>query len=595
MNQKQIPHTILALSRVTWNFQYADSSYKLHLSPLQSPTKEQEELVTKDTFELQGIRIPYEESAGYTLIFHETVQPFALSSLQLREQSEYLLEVESTSEETALSLECFPQFEPPILKTAPIQSRRSQFIGRLHFRDYVGSTRLEIWHEKQCIFSKQLEVRSQKLFYLFEYTALLNELSAHTSDLLLRLDSPVTAPFTIEASHKKSLGYEKFLLFRHLVNSQLLEDAIFRIQKDPSRELHQHIKDCPLGRRSPRNAQELQSGYQKNKGLIPTPLSLKQRGLPGHLPSYYNRKNVTLERNTPENRFIKTLFSEWIQSIIELERGFAEAKHIQYLPELADMRQRLQQLENRLELPRTLRPLQGIPLPRQRLQGRPGYRELLQVWDQLQQILVLQWHDVAELLAGPIKDLAKLYELWCFFELARALEHIAKPLIPLQSYLQKGPFDLQLDIPTGGHNALYFVYGPLHIRLFFQRHFRAGQGKQDSYSVPLRPDYTLEITLPGEKQFLLCFDAKYRPEGSLEKMHAYRDALRSAVGCYLFYPGTEKNPTLYTNDPREALLGVGAFPLRPRSNTRSWLSAFLSVLFDQILKKNEPTPSQKSH
>jgi predicted component of viral defense system (DUF524 family) len=81
---------------------------------------------------------------------------------------------------------------------------------------------------------------------------------------------------------------------------------------------------------------------------------------------------------------------------------------------------------------------------------------------------------------------------------------------------------------------------------------------------------------------LLCFDAKYRPDGALEKMHAYRDALRGALGCYLFYPGESAVPTLFHRHPDFPLPGVGAFSLRPKGDGVEWLTHFLRLALQQM-------------
>ena len=107
-----------------------------------------------------------------------------------------------------------------------------------------------------------------------------------------------------------------------------------------------------------------------------------------------------------------------------------------------------------------------------------------------------------------------------------------------------------------------------------------------SYSVPLVPDYTLEVRAPQGEPVLLCFDAKYRSERALEKMHAYRDALRGALGCYLFYPGRAEHPTIFARNPETLLPGVGAFALRPDLESREWLARFLSWGLEQIASEN---------
>lgn len=68
-----------------------------------------------------------------------------------------------------------------------------------------------------------------------------------------------------------------------------------------------------------------------------------------------------------------------------------------------------------------------------------------------------------------------------------------------------------------------------------------------SYSVKLRPDYTLSISF-AEKTFLIHFDAKYKLDIKSEdyknqdvvKMHSYKDAIEDTIAAYVLYPGRKR-------------------------------------------------------
>jgi predicted component of viral defense system (DUF524 family) len=149
-------------------------------------------------------------------------------------------------------------------------------------------------------------------------------------------------------------------------------------------------------------------------------------------------------------------------------------------------------------------------------------------------------------------------------------------------------------------------------QLFYNRTFSHGKGSGRSYSVSLRPDFSL---MKGG-QPLVVFDAKFRfderdiqpsqpleeemddaqQEGNIErlakhadicKMHTYRDALKCRAAVVLF-PGKEGDGIFY--DKNEGKLeccvtlralarhiikgksweGVGALPLVPESKAQSW-------------------------
>ena len=70
----------------------------------------------------------------------------------------------------------------------------------------------------------------------------------------------------------------------------------------------------------------------------------------------------------------------------------------------------------------------------------------------------------------------------------------------------------------------------------------------------------------------------------LNKMHAYRDAIRSSAGAYILYPGDEKRAPYRAF--HEILPGLGAFPLRPSVSGEaegvSEIQAFLNDILDHV-------------
>jgi predicted component of viral defense system (DUF524 family) len=177
-----------------------------------------------------------------------------------------------------------------------------------------------------------------------------------------------------------------------------------------------------------------------------------------------------------------------------------------------------------------------------------------------------------------------LYEYWCFFQLLDAVAVALDTPVDARQFIKEegGVFKVDIKGGSGGVVGQATVY--------YNRSF--GHGPGGSYSVTLRPDYTVE--LPDGRRFV--FDAKYKYDrpgefisreldaeeerdeeerltykrGDLYKMHTYRDAL-GAQAVFVLYPGNEfqaynqDGSKLYRpSELTQNFEGVGAFPLNTR-------------------------------
>ncbi len=200
-----------------------------------------------------------------------------------------------------------------------------------------------------------------------------------------------------------------------------------------------------------------------------------------------------------------------------------------------------------------------FPTASQVLLKRDGYRELLQLWREFN--LARQptfFRDVQD--SMDARDVATMYEYWCFFALA---ERLAASFDALR---------VAYCVSTSDGEGLAWnveaVFGDTGYRLVYNRSFSRGRG---SYSVGLRPDFSL---FHGNK-LEVVFDAKFRfderdveelgreadteeagmqmdterlaKRADLYKMHTYRDALRCRAAVVLF-PAMEESDRMYRTD-----------------------------------------------
>lgn len=252
--------------------------------------------------------------------------------------------------------------------------------------------------------------------------------------------------------------------------------------------------------------------------------------------------------DTPENRFAKYflgLLVEWSERVLET---FGESSKCDIKP----IKELLEELEFIGSDPiwSDVGEMKMFPYTSQTLLKGDGYRELLELYREFTSYIAF-FDDLQKAINN--KDIAKLYEYWCFFRLVEDLGKICE---------QK---DLKIVIePTGElheSDSKEEVYGEFNNgwRLYYNKRLTP---KRWSYSVTLRPDFSLF----KENKLIGVFDAKFKldvvdePEeiekldeideevqktgnyttwAKLEdiyKMHTYRDAL----GCkfaVVVYPG----------------------------------------------------------
>jgi hypothetical protein len=333
------------------------------------------------------------------------------------------------------------------------------------------------------------------------------------------------------------------------------------------------------------------------------------------VPERVFERRVTETLDTPENRFIKRFMDivlywcdYWCDKLQRLNHRQRQ-KAQSHQPEL-------QKLQTLREFVRFLRAdplfsdvgeLEIFPASSQVLLRRDGYRECLQVY----RLLHIAHAPIFDRLQDAIDNrrIDQLYEFWCFFKLAEMLaEILGNGQRPHFSILESDEGGLRPGSSAELGNGYQLVYN---------RTFSHGKGSGHSYSIFLRPDFSLM----KDGQPLVVFDAKFRfdesdlerlkkmsekmsettdkaideemddaqQEGDIErlakhadicKMHTYRDALIGCRAAVVVFPGTQRlffrtigkredNFNLSDIAKSQCWKGVGALPLVPESKTQS--------------------------
>ena len=189
-------------------------------------------------------------------------------------------------------------------------------------------------------------------------------------------------------------------------------------------------------------------------------------------------------------------------------------------------------------------------------------------------------------LDAPFENIPYLYQQWGYLMVAHVLLHVGAELgfeLEAQSLVRRDAAGLFTNLTSGGVPTVTLIHRGTRrtARLYSERSYGA-TGSLRSISFTQRPDVSVLLETPGERPQLLLFDAKYKLEGDasppepnadpvtlglpkkvdIDKMHAYRDALRDERGRHIvrhaaiLYPG---RTVAYT----AGLAAIGAVPGSP--------------------------------
>ncbi len=328
----------------------------------------------------------------------------------------------------------------------------------------------------------------------------------------------------------------------------------------------------------------------------------------------YRVEEHVQSNDTQENRFLKyalgqiTAKYETLKRRIEAIRNTSETLK----REMDEVERTLNHLQ-RNPFFRTVGRFKGLTQESLVLQKATGYSQVYRTWQLLKRAYSL--NDGMYRLQS--KDIATLYEIWCFIEVS----HIVKEQLGLDIDVDhrnrmemNGVFTWELG--KGEHSRILFrkdgvelaelVYNPKH-----------NDKDNDSISmehlvvptVAQKPDIVLQLTkddIEKGMKMTYLFDAKYRindrtdtgvdtpPDDAINQMHRYRDAIyykdnkegdaslkKEVIGGYILFPGNGDPMEVARAKFQQSLdeVNIGAFPLRPNDiENRKLLEHFIGEL-----------------
>jgi predicted component of viral defense system (DUF524 family) len=439
--------------------------------------------------------------------------------------------------------------------------------------------------------------------YLEDYRLMLDDISERLAALIFDYGSP-TAVYAQRAAIDEHVAYLDYLFIRYLMDELRFPHHFRLLAADPHRVTQREDVWSDLSHArslTPRAVQAMvvHMEHLSRPQTVVAPTLASQ--LDGHVPKQVLDERVVTTFDTPPNRFVKHFLGQLDLKLRELEARFGSDVRAEHL--VSDCRRWRRGLENlsRTRFLEEVGTMHIYPSSSQVLLKREGYRQLNDYFRRFLLTGKVMWEGFEELLKTPNKDLATLYEYWCFFQLLDAVAAALDVQIDPRHFIAEHRGVFKVSIDDRGKSQGHVGETTVHYNRYY--HHKPGE----SYSVPLHPDYTIELR--GGRR--LVFDAKYKHQDwrgfmsqagteneerdeeerltykrvDLYKMHTYRDAL-GAQAVFVLYPGNEFRA--FGQDGSElrrpgelgrSFRGVGAIDARAGdvSNLRAALAQLVAV------------------
>lgn len=379
-------------------------------------------------------------------------------------------------------------------------------------------------------------------------------------------------------------------------------------------EQQKFIKACKSIIDRPRHRLHGEEVYLRADKLIQTPHYIENK-LAEHRkePAYlYRVEQHILSNDTQENRFLKFALHQISKRYEDLRQRIEAVKTASDTMKAAihATSESLKRLQHHPFF-RTTGRFKGINQESMVLQKATGYSQVYRTWNLLRRAYSLN----DGLYRLQTKDIATLYEIWCFIEVSHIVKaqlHLDDEDVEHRNRMEmNGIFSWELG--KGEHSRILFrkdgvelaelVYNPKNAD---KENNNVGMKDLVVPTVPQKPDIVLQLTkndLQQGMKMTYLFDAKYRidgkdkgvdvpPEDAINQMHRYRDAIyykdydanalkKEVIGGYILFPGDGEPNDVAVSKFYKTIkeVNIGAFPLRPKDvENRKLLEKFIDEL-----------------
>lgn len=539
----------------------------------------------------------------------------ARGDIALHEAAIYRYEI--FTEATNVNLEPRELFDPDDSSWKQGRLRPGQAVGRVRIRVVDRATGIAG--------TTEVDILAVKLDHETEYRQMLTDISSFAAEAVLQGFAPSSldlAPSELPAE----LLYLRFAMIAAYLQDPAFEAAIARITSQPHRTWVSEQEIRPIGSPFPAGAAFRRAVCAAGRRVPWAGGRATLSSLPAVLARYRAEASV----DNSANQFVKFALERWRAVSLELLEVLSQASQN---VESGPLRRGQQiaadvgaQLDEYLAHPvfREVSSLRRMPTSDQVLLKRAGYREVFRTFAMTESgpTVRIDRGDMADVFAASQRNIATLYEFWCFLGLVDSLGRVCGEDRTARAFNVAGD-GISMTMRSGLASKLSWSVRrggrQLGVEVFFNRTFAGADDRRGSWSQAMRPDCSVRIRPEGstpsrvptqELEVWLHFDAKYRVDNlvaqltstpdsdeflgesttaggakrdDLLKMHAYRDAISRTAGAYVLYPGSEIKDIRRHPGFKEVLPGLGAFPLRPSSQGLSSSSEALDHFFSDVL------------
>ena len=485
-----------------------------------------------------------------------------------------------------------------VAKDAQLSSDGNLLFGAVGFGNQVGKTDISLQYKKNGVTKTMrftTEVLSYKMDYRTDMKRIIHDIEQEYSMLSFAFMRETYINFQTNGGESTDLIW--WQIFQTCFSD--IAKACHLIINSPRRKLRDRVvyERCERMRWID---QEIENEYYEFKRD------------PHHL---YKTRELCHTNDTVENRFLKFVMLQMLQRFNTVSQHIRNTVSKSRLMEtkLHDMSDELKRLTSHPFF-RSIGVFKGFAQDSLVMKKASNYRTIYQKWIQLQCGYELE-EGINKL---ETKDIAMLYEIWCFLKVKNIVSELLGDKAIAQYKGKSMTPQFVRDLNWGTHSEVTFLRTEDNVELasvMYNAPVKEDDGKIESaiigtktFTTKQRPDIVLRLT-KGQRdiQYTFLFDAKYRisdthpddmdipPSDAIDQMHRYRDAIyyiepsnqkpkREVIGGYVLFPGNYTREELESSRYYQSTktIGIGAFPLRPSDEINIDPNSSAQVLKEQI-------------